>query len=391
MRARATASNWLPVAVLIVLGVLSMGRQWGGEILWETDGLFYQARVEQVRGQEEQAALRSVFSGPLSARARRIEATHEELRRVRDPAWPLYSQRFYERRWLVPLTAAGAYPLLGEHSLETLSLLGYVLVAPLLFMLLRQRFRTLPSLLVAGAVVVLAPLRDWSIYPLTDSLGLVLLIAGFLAALAVYRRGLRWLPLWLACVLALSFTRDTAFILVISALVVLLVNRDRKSAALALGGIAAALPAPLLFSVGLREQLAYVFSDHTEPTDTSWGFVLGEYLPHLGNVADRYLDYAASNPAVIAFFVVGLFFAFALGPRRDPFFVLLRASLLGYLLMLVIGPTFSIFRYELVLVPLAGCGLALGAEWAAALVRRTREERVPMVSKNGPVASQGRW
>ena len=352
-----------------------MGRQWGGEILWETDALFYQAKVEQIRGKDERAALRDVFAGPLSSRAREIEAAHEELRRVRDPAWPLYSERFYERRWLLPLTAAGMYPVLGEHSLETLSLLAYVAVAPLLFLLLRRRFRPLTSLAVAAAVVALPPLRDWSIFPLTDSAGLALLIAGFLAALLVLDRGLRWLPLWLACVVALSFTRDTAFILVVSALLLVLVRRDRPTGALAIGGILAAAPAPLLFGVSLREQLAYVFNDHTAPADTSWGFILGEYVPHLGGVADRYMEYAAGHPAVIAFFLVGILCAFALAPRRDPLFVLLFGSLAGYVILLLIGPSFSIFRYELVLVPLAASGLALGAERAAEALRRVRERR----------------
>jgi hypothetical protein len=366
---------WIPVAILIALGVLSMGRQWGGQILWELDGLFYQSHVVQVRGEDREDAIRSVFSGPLSDRARAIEADSEDQLRVRDPQWPLYTERFYERRWLMPVLAAGVYPVLGEHSLESLSLLAYVAIAPLLFLLLRRRFAPLTAFAVSAAVLLLPPLRDWAVFPLTDTAGIALLVAGLLAALAVYQRGPRWLPLWVLCVVALSLTRDTAFILVMAAGALALVRRDRLSLWLSLSGLAAAIPAPLIWSVSVREQLAYVFSDHTEPRDTSWGFVAGEYLPHLGDVVDRYVDYATGHPHVVLFFLTGIVCAFALAPRRDPFFTLLQGSFAGYLLLLVVGPTFSIFRYELVLVPLAAAGVALGAERLVVVLQRARDAR----------------
>lgn len=367
---------WVFVTVLIALGVLSMGRNWGGEILWELDSLFYQSHVEQLRGADREEAIRGVFSGPLSERAREIEAATEDELRVRDPDWPLYSERFYQRRWVLPAIGAGVYPVLGEHSLETLSQLAYVLIAPLLFVLLRLRFSRPTAFAMSALVLALPPLRDWAIFPLTDTAGIVLLIAGLLAALAVYERGLRWLPFWVLCLAALSLTRDTAFILVVAAGALTLVRRDRRSVALVLGGLVAALPAPLFWSVGLREQLAYVFSDHTEPSDTSWGFLAGEYLPHLGGVADRYVDYAITHPHVVLFFVVGVACAFLLAPRRDPFFTLLQGTFAGYLVLLAIGPAFSIFRYELVLVPLAAAGLALGADRLVAVPRRARSGRL---------------
>lgn len=368
---------WVFVVALIFLGVVSMGRNWGGEVLWELDALFYQAHVEQLRGADGQEAIREVFSGPLSERAREIETASEDQLRVRDPDWPLYAERFYARRWLLPALGAGVYPVLGEHSLETLSLLAYVAIGPLLFLLLRRRFAQSTAFVVSALALALPPLREWAVFPLTDTAGAALLVAGLLAALAVYERGLRWLPAWVLCVAALSLTRDTAFILVIAAGVLALARRDRRSLALALGGVLAAIPAPLIWSVGVREQLAFVFSDHTVPTDTSWGFVRAEYLSHLGDVADRYADYAAANPHVVLFFVTGIACAFLFTPRRDPFFTLLQGCFAGYLLLLAVGPTFSIFRYELVLLPLAAAGLALGAERALAAVRRARAQRGP--------------
>jgi hypothetical protein len=363
---------WIFVAALIVLGVLSMGRQWGGDILWELDGLFYQSHVEQLRGAEREEALRGVFSGPLAERARDIEAASEDQLRVRDPDWPLYTERFYARRWLLPALSAGTYPVLGEHSLETFSLLAYVAIGPLLFFLLALRFPRPLAFAASALTLLLPPLRDWSVFPLTDSAGVALLIAGLLAALAVLIRGRRWLVVWMLCVAALALTRDTAFILVLATGVLALVQRDRRSVALALSGLVAALPVPLIWSVGIREQLAFVFSDHTEPTDTSWSFIMGEYPSHLGNVAGRYVDYAAGSPHVVLLFLAGVACALLLAPRKDPFFVLLQGSLLGYLALLVVGPTFSLFRYELVLVPLVAAGFALaGQRLVAAVPRRS--------------------
>ena len=322
--------------------------------------------MEQVRGQEEASAVRETFSGPLSARSRRIEVQEREPRRVRDPAWPVYSEQFYERRWLLPVLAAGLDPLLGLHALETLSLLFYVAVGPSLFLLLRRRFSWGASFAVSAAVLALPPLRDWAVYPLTDSAGLAFLTAGLLCAVLALERGPRWLLPWFGCVVALSLTRDTAFLLMLAAGVLALMVRDRRTLALALTAAAGALPAPLLLGgPGIREQLAYVFEDHLIPSDTSWGFVAEQYLPNLETVAGRYLDYVAAYPHVVLFFLVGIALLFALGPRRDPFFTLLRASLIGYVLLLVIAPAFSIFRYELVLVPAAAGGIAIAAEWLA--------------------------
>jgi hypothetical protein len=366
---------WVFVVALIALGALSMGRQWGGEILWELDGLFYQAHVEQLRGADREDAIRDVFSGPLAQRARAIEAATEDQLRVRDPDWPLYTERFYARRWSLPALSAGLYPVLGDHGLETLSLLGYVAIGPLMFLLLGMRFSRPLAFAVAACALALPPLRDWSVFPLTDSAGVALLIAGLLAAMAVLSRGLRWVVPWMLCILALSLTRDTAFILVLAAGVLALMRRDRKSVALVAAGAIAAMPAPLIWSVGVREQLAFVFSDHIRPADTSWSFVLGEFLPHLREVAGRYADYAADNPHVMLVFLLGVGCALLLAPRRDPFFILLKGTLLGYFALLLVGPTFSSFRYELVLVPLVGTGLALGAERLLAAAPRYRSLR----------------
>jgi hypothetical protein len=58
-------------------------------------------------------------------------------------------------------------------------------------------------------------------------------------------------------------------------------RRDRearaRNVALFGAGLAASLPAPLLFGAPLRDQLAYVIDDFAIPKDTSWGYILSLY------------------------------------------------------------------------------------------------------------------
>jgi hypothetical protein len=369
LRARTRpGSRGALIAVLIALALLavpaaSLVRQWGGTIYWETDALFYQAKLLQVRGMSQDAAVERVFEGPMSSRARSLDADEPgEPHRVTRPEWVDYSTQFYERRWLLPLAGAGLWPVLGEHSLETLSLIGYCLLCPMLFLLLRRRFSTPISFGVALAAMALPPLRDWTLYPLTDSWGLVFLAGGVLAALAVLERGPRWLPLWMLCVAALAFTRDTAFLLLAAAGVMLLLDRNRRSALLAGTGVLAALPAPLLWGAPVKELLAYLLSDIDIPQEVSWSFIASEYLPRLGEAADGYIDFVARRPLVTLVFLIGIASLFVLAPKGDRYFNLLRGTLLGYVVFLAIGPTFSNFRYELVLIPAVATGWGLVAE-----------------------------
>lgn len=363
----------LAIVALLLLAALSMGRHWSGDVSWETDALFYQAKTEQILGAEAKVARRQVFGGPLSSYERGLEAqSPDEPRRVSDPAWVEYSSSFYERRLLLPLAAAALNPVLGQRALQILSLLGFVLVPVLLFGLLRRRFSVEASFVVAAAAILWPPLRAWSVFPLTDSSGLALLIAGLLCGLLVLERGRRWLVPWTLCVLALAFTRDIAFMLVVPALGVLAVERGRRSLVLVGCGIAAALPALMVHSVSESKELAYVFANHTIPADTSWGAVLSEYPSHLGQMAGRYLDYAVAEPLVVLIALGGLVAAFLLASRRDPLTLLVWGTFPGYLLLLAVGPAFSSFRYELVLVPLIAFGYGHLAE---RLVRRWAELR----------------
>jgi hypothetical protein len=347
----------LAVAALLLLAAISMGRHWAGPIDWETDALFYQSKTMQIEGTDGSTARREVFGGPLSHYERGLEAENPgEPPRVSDPAWVEYSSGFYARRLILPAIAAALSPVLGLRSLLVLSLVGFILVPALLFVLLRRRLSFGVSVGVAAAVILWPPLRAWSVFPLTDSTGLALMIAALICGAFVIERSSRWLVPWFLCVLALGFTRDIAFMPVIAAFGLLVVKRDRRSAALVGCGILAALPPLMVHSVSESESLAYVFANHTIPADTSWGSVLADYPGNLGHVLGRYADYALSDPLVVLIAVAGLVAAFVLAPRRDPLTILLWSTFPGYLFLMAIGPAFSAFRYELVLVPLIAFG-----------------------------------
>jgi len=368
----------IAIVALMLLAALSMGKHWGGDVTWETDGLFYQAKTEQILGADGEVARKRIFGGPLSSYVRGLEAqSPDEPKRVSNPAWVEFNVPFYERRLLLPALAAVLKPVLGLNALETLSLFGFVLVPALLFLLLRRRLSFTASFAVSAAVILWPPLRAWSVFPLTDSTGLALLIAGLLCALFVTERGPRWLVPWMLCVGALSITRDTAFLLVIAAAGLVVAQRDRRSVALAATGFVAALPAPMIHSVPLAKLLAFVFARHSVPTDTSWGAVLPQYPGNLVHQAGRYVDYAAANPHVVLLAVCGIVAAFALAPRRDPLTILLWATLPAYMLFLAVGPAFSAFRYELVLVPLIAFGYGHVAERVIARVAAIRASRYP--------------
>lgn len=376
------------VILLTFLAAISMASHWSGPINWETDALFYQAKTEEIAGADAAAARKQVFEGPLSNYERQLEVESPgEPPRVSNPAWVEYSSGFYARRLMLPAMAAALKPVFGVRALQILSLLAFVLIPGLLFGLLRRRLSFGVSFVIAAAVIAWPPLRAWTVFPLTDSSGLALLIAALLCGALVLERSRRWLAPWLLCVAALAFTRDIAFIPVIAALGVLAVRRDRVSLALVGCGLAGALPALLVHSVSESQALAYVFADHTIPTNTSWAGVLADYPGNFAHMLGRYADYAAANPLVVLIAIGGLVAAFALSPRRDSLTILLWSTLPGYLLLMAVGPAFSGFRYELVLIPLIAFGYGHLAERAMARSRRRRGTGELLDGLSPPTAS----
>ncbi len=125
----------LAVCIGVVAIVVTAG-SWGATTRWHPDSLFYEARLLEVQGVEAQVALDRVLSGPL---AEGVSAV------VQDPEWVEYNRDFYRRRWIVPALGAVVEPAFGTDSLQLVSLIGYALIGPLLFLLLRRRFGVLVS------------------------------------------------------------------------------------------------------------------------------------------------------------------------------------------------------------------------------------------------------
>jgi len=378
----------LVASALLVFGILLALPYSGPDVRWAPDSLFYLAQKREVQGLDRSAALREVFESDAAAQLKRKERRlPPALRRIDNPSWWTYSSRFYRRRWTVPVLAASLEPLVGKRSIEDPSLLGWALLAPLLYLLVRRRFA--PGLAAAVSVfcTLLPPIFFVGPVPSTDLLALSLLVAGLLIAWQVRACGLRWLPAWVVVVLVLSFTRDANIVLIAAAGWLALRERSRRTVAILATGILASLPAPLLFSAPFRENLAYTFNDYRIPTDTSWGAILGEYPQRAATVLRYDLGYPLETaiPVLAAamglLVIVGLVKLYVRSDRDDPFLILARGAGVGGLLTVLIAMNYSNGRLELVLLPSIAIGLALVSERVAARVsQRATRERAPAPS-----------
>jgi hypothetical protein len=372
------------VAVVAIPGYLKIDEP-------TSDGLFYEVHRLQVQGHSAAEATRLVFDAPLARQVAAIEDEPEEPR-VLDPAWVEYSKRFYDRRWLVPALAAGVEPVVGDEpgrALRVASLIGYVLVAPILFLLLRRRFPPLLSAAVALICTLAPPVYKWSLGMRVDSWGLMLEALALLAVVLVKEAGHGWLALWVASIAALSVTRDAAVVVLAAVLWLLLVERrrpaaTRSNALLLATGIPAALPAYLLGGAPVRENLAYVITGYKVPADSSWGFVAENYLDQLWRTITTELEYPLDFPAPVSLLLyVGVAVALAallvlmLRPARgDPYFALMKAAVPVGVVLLLAANNPQAYRHEMLLVPMLAAGLALLAGHLA-----LRVERYPRVTR----------
>jgi hypothetical protein len=275
-----------------------------------------------------------------------------------------YSAQFYRRRWLVPLMAAAIYPAAGNRSLLYVSIAGYVLAGLLLFALMRRRFSDGVSVLVSIACLLLPPVRTFAGLPLTDSWGLALEIGALIAALAALERGGRWIAVWVLTMVALSFTRDSTVVLFAAVGWAVLVTRTRRSMVVLAGGVAASLPALVLFGAPLERQMAYVIQGFHPPTVVSWSYVISHYPATLGSFLredahyPQTLAYPAVWYAIGAAVVAAVGYMFIAGPWRDPFFMLSRGAFIGAVAVVALLPNYTGLRLELVFVPVVAAGLA---------------------------------
>jgi hypothetical protein len=354
----------LVAAVLAALACLAVWPAFRDPVTWTPDGLYYEARLLEIRGAEHDAAFKRTFEGPISSELRARDPHH-----TGNATWVKYNEPFYERRVAVPLAGAAIYPLAGERSLLYLSLAGYVAAILALFGLLLLRFRLAIAAAVTIATIFLPPLTSHSSFPLTDSWGLALEIVALAAAVLSFDRGLRWLPLWIGAIGLLAFTRDSTWIPVLAAGWCAFRYRSRVPVTLFATGLLAALPALVLFKAPVRDLLALLVN-HSEPSsDTSWSFIAGHYPRALVELVRANVGFLRRGEEYTALYLVGGVLALLLLVWRRRMSGAATALMtsgavvgLGYVLA---APSFSAFRLELVFVPMAAYGLALASELAA--------------------------
>jgi hypothetical protein len=369
------------LAVVVALaGIGFVALHWDNSYQWKPDSLFYEAQLLRVQGLPKDEALRKVFEGPLAAPrvAEELRDTPPARRTVASPDWVTYSSRFYERRWLVPALGAAVEPLLGDNALRAVSLAGYVLVGLLVYALLLLRFRAWIAAVVSLGVLALGPLRYWSLLPLTDSFGVALEAAALATAVLALRRPKPWLPVFAVTMLALSFTRDATIVVVAGLAWVALRERSRRTVLTLATGIAASLPAPLLFGAPTREIMAYTLNQFRPPAHATWGFIRSRYVDGEKGLVKDDLTYLVHHPYVGLFAVGGIIALYAIR-NSDESTKLLRGAVAGAIILLLVAPNYTALRLELPFIPLAayGVGLALDAIW----------RRAP----RGPVPVPRRW
>jgi hypothetical protein len=358
----------LSLAVFFSLSALGFGPRWT-----PVDSLFYEAQKLEVQGTPRHEALDRVFNSEISR-----ESGPQGSRR--DVDWSAdYNSVYFRRRWSVPVLAAALDPIFGRRSLMEASLLGWALLAPFLFLLLRRRFTVEASLLSTVFCMLLPPVVMWARAPMTDSWGLTMLVACLLVALLT-RDDLRWLPVWIGVVLLGSFTRDLALILVPATAWLAFRERSRRMALISASGALASLPAPLIFPTPLKQTMA--IGIELQLGTPSWSWIIDHYpsavFHHIVKGDLAYPLHVAAPYAALALLMVGpvaagLVMLFRAG--RDPFLILIRATILGAIATILIAGVDSALRHELVLVPVIAAGMALVGERALAYARRrsTRE------------------
>lgn len=346
-------------AILVVVAAISAWGAWTGPVAWTPDGYFYEAQVREVRGADRAAALRAVFTGPLTAdrRARERATLAPRDRRVSSARWVDYSARFYRRRWTVPLLAAAVYPLFGTRSLDLVSIVGYLVAAVALYALARLRFGPLPSAAAATVATLLPQYRAAALAPLTDSWGIALEALCIVLAVRFCRGGRRTHAVLFAfAVVALAFTRDNAVVVALALLAVGI--RSRRALALgAVAAVAAVIPS-LAFGTHYAVLLAYTLAQSHVPPSTNFSWSLHHYDDGL-----RALLRGLSSPRRFGIppvtgigLLAGLVGLFALRRGGLAWWVLVATVAAGIAFMLSLPQ--EGYRIALVLLPGATAGFA---------------------------------
>jgi hypothetical protein len=358
----------LAFGLLLAIAFSFLGPVRSGSNWTDVDSLFYEAQKLEVQGEPQAKALHQVFTSDIA----RESAPRGSPRWLN--WWTSYNAVYFRRRWTVPAMAAAADPIFGIDSLEEVSLLGWALLAPFLYLLLRRRFTSGASVASTVFCMLLPPLVMWARAPMTDSWAVTMLVVCLLLALLT-RDDLRWLPAWILAVLIGSFTRDLALVLLAATGWLAFRERSRRMALVTFAGLLASIPAPLVFPTPLRQTLTIAIEPQVGTR--SWGWIL-ERLPHtiLNDVlkADATYPFHVAAPyALLAFLMVvpviaGLVLLFSRS-GRDPYLTFMRAAAVGGVATILVGGINSDLRHELVLVPVIAAGLALLAERLLPLLR----------------------
>jgi hypothetical protein len=379
---RSLAVRLLVAAVLAATALLAVSGSLSGPARWSPDGLFYQARVYQIRdGLSQSDALRRAFGGSLGERLRTVDPD-----RSGSQQWVAYNARFYERRLTVPLAASVLEPLAGDRALLDVSLAGYIVaVLAVFWLLLLLRFRLAIAAGVTLATIFLPALSLHSQYPLTDSWGLALETAGFAFGIMALERDRRWVIAWAAAILLLAFTRDTMLLLVAAAAWLALRQRSKVGWWLVGTGVAASLPVLLIFSMPLRELLAMMLNGIQPDPAASWASIAERYPAAIADLLQADGGFVRGGAWFSAAYLLGglaLLFLLTRGANASSAGMLLKAGAVAGAGYVLVVPIFSAFRLELVLVPMAAYGIGLGLEWVA--VRAALPARVrPRIAASG--------
>lgn len=344
----------------MLAGAVFVAFHWGDAYQWKPDSLFYEAQLLRVQGTPKDEALRTVFHGPL-ARPRveeELRDTPPARRTVASDAWVSYSERFYDRRWVVPALGAAVEPALGRNALRAVSLAGYVLTGLFVCLLLALRFPRRVAALVGLATLALQPLRYWSLLPLTDSFGVALETAALATAVLAIRRSPRWLALFGLCMLALSFTRDATVVVVAGCAWAALRERSGRAAS-ALGvAVAASLPAPLVFGAPTVDLTSYTLNGFQPVPGSKWQLIRHRWVAGEKSLVRGDLTFLGHHPYVAVFAVAGLVSLYAFRRAGGDVGALARGGVAGAVLLLLVAPNYTALRLELPFVPLAAIGLA---------------------------------
>lgn len=138
---------------------------------WTPDAVYYEAQLLELRGAEPRVARERLIAGPVG-----VSASHRGGE-LADADIVEASAPFYRRRWMTPAIGAAIEPVFGLRSLLVVSLAGYLLAGVMIYALARFRAGPWSAAAVTSGALLIYPMREWSSFPLTDSLAVALVAA----------------------------------------------------------------------------------------------------------------------------------------------------------------------------------------------------------------------